>query len=651
MIMTQYRRTAVACLAIACASCSARAEDPPRPSLTAPIQYTSKVKNLLTGLEIDNGEAAAVAADPAALRDLVDAWMATPEFHRKMLEFFKQAFQQTQIGFAQFGDQIGSALPNLNAAIKTYLVRSAEMSFPITALTLVDEGRPFTEVLTTERFMLNPPLMLLMTYLDNLVVDDAGNPSNILSQTFGDRFQFVLHYDDSVAVPFQASIDPDSPHFMHFYEPCPRMNGVPTCGVVTVDSPERVNHALLTYLLAPKFTDAYWNDWRMIRVRTPRPGEAPTFYFDLPSFFSQAPDQQGLVLTVPRVGFMTTPAFFANWPTNLSNLARVSINQALIVGLGYSLADTNAIVPVSETGNPDAQHSRPGTTCYACHQTLDPMRNFFRQDFSVTYHRQTLPLPPEQQTAQFTFEGRTIDGRGVRNLGAIMAEQPRFATAWAQKLCQYANSTSCVEDDPEFIRVANAFRDSKHDFKTLVRELFSSPLVTFAGRTKTSDELGGAVTIARRDHFCAALESRLGVVDACDLSSTEPTLLQNLSFGIPGAGYTRGASTPLLPREPNLFFSSSVEGLCKQLASRAVDPTECLPRQRRFDSTEPHRAIADLVRVVMAVPALDSRCATAREILTEHFEDATEAGYGASDALKSTFVLACTSPFSSAIGL
>src|SRR5687767_756568 len=174
---------------MACAGCSAPGETSSQDTRVPSVRYTSKVKNLLTGTSIDAGEAEAVAADPAALRGLIDRLMTTPEFHRKMLEFFSQAFQQTQIGFVQFAEQLGSPLPNLNPIIKRYLLRSAEMSFPITALALVDEGRPFTEVLTTDRFMLNPPLMTLLSYLDNLVVDDEGNKSSFLAQKFGSRFR------------------------------------------------------------------------------------------------------------------------------------------------------------------------------------------------------------------------------------------------------------------------------------------------------------------------------------------------------------------------------------------------------------------------------------------------------------------------------
>jgi hypothetical protein len=253
--------------------CSGPAETTSRNPAALPVASVAKVKNLLTGLHLSSSEAEAILANPATFRPIIDQWMETPEFHRKMLEFFKQAFQQTQITFTQFGDQLGSALPNLNSVIKTYLIRSAEMSFPITALALVDEGRPFTEVLTTERFMLNPPLMTLLAYLDDVVVDDNGQKSSFLAQKFGADFQFVLHYDDETTVAIEESLDPSSPNFLHFYEPCPRSNGIPKCGVLTVRDPSRVNQALLTHLLGPKFTDAHWNDWRMIAIRKPRPAK------------------------------------------------------------------------------------------------------------------------------------------------------------------------------------------------------------------------------------------------------------------------------------------------------------------------------------------------------------------------------------------
>ena len=72
----------------------------------------------------------------------------------------------------------------------------------------------------------------------------------------------------------------------------------------------------------------------------------------------------------------------------------------------------------------------------------------------------------------------------------------------------------------------------------------------------------------------------------------------------------------------------------------------------RYSSTKPDAAIDDFVATVMAIPSADPRYAAARAILAEHFAAAKgTAGIVAKDALKSTFVLACSSPTSVALGL
>src|SRR6516162_9489579 len=81
---------------------------------------------------------------------------------------------------------------------------------------------------------------------------------------------------------------------------------------------------------------------------------------------------------------MTTPAFFANWPTNTSNQARATTNQTMIVALGLAFDDRGVTVPVMSSGS-DAMHAMPGTVCYGCHQTLDPMRDFFRESYTYAY--------------------------------------------------------------------------------------------------------------------------------------------------------------------------------------------------------------------------------------------------------------------------
>jgi hypothetical protein len=393
-------------------------------------------------------------------------------------------------------------------------------------------------------------------------------------------------------------------------------------------------------------------------VRKPKAGEERTTFWDLPRL--RDPNTRDLVLGTPRVGFMTTPAFFANWPTNLSNSYRVTTNQALIVGLGRSFDDRNVTVTVNETSSDD-QHVQPGTICFACHQTLDPMREFFRQSYSLSYFQQ-LDAAAAPPTATFSVDGHPmVVGAGIATFARAMADHPRFATAWTQKLCQFANAAPCLEDDPEFKRVAAAFAASNHDWKRLVRELFASPLVTFAESTATAVANGTSIGILRREALCAALEHRLGVPDLCNLTGqplpvgmVTPGVNQirnkarNLALAVPGGGYARGDEQPLLPHDPNLFFHAATENLCLLLAAQLVD----MPAGKGlFTSAKAAEAVDNMTTVLVGLPAGDPRRAGMVALLNEHLTEARGTGVTAREALQSTFMLACGAPPAISLGL
>lgn len=657
----------LALLVLSCSGSDGSMQSPdggaPPPMPAAPSAYTAKVKNLLTGQAPTDEELRTVTKDPKTLPNLIDKWMGQPEYYGKIVEFYKQAFQQTQVALQEFDDQLGVPTNPWPGVDKVRFLYGAEVSFPLTVLQLIAEDRPFTEVVTTDRFMLNPPLMAALALNDALVIDDNGKPQvDWIAQKFP-TFRYVREKD--TPIPFTDSIDPKSPNFMTFYDSMPYAGPNKNCDyplTIPAKTPQGLYRAvqfLGTWIFggrpgcgasASYFTDADWKAWRMVRIRAPRAGEDRTLFWDLPHL--KDPNTTELVLNTPRVGFMSTMAFMANWPTNLSNLARVTTNQSLIVALGKSLADPKAAVPITESGNPDARHAQPGTACYNCHKVLDPMRDFLRQSFSVSYHAQTLTLPAEQQGAEFILDDLDIKGTGggVRELAAAMIQSPRFATAWTQKLCQYANSSPCSEDDPEFLRVADAFKQSGYKFKTLLRELFSSPLVTQAAITKTAQDQGEVISVSRREHFCAALSNRLGIADACLLIPTKMSVIQNLAFGIPGSGYSRGSPSPLLPHDPDLFFVSAVENLCAQMADLVIDAKGCKTGQKCWSSKDSGTAIKDFVRTLMALEPSDPRSADISQILTDHFTEAGKTA-SASDALKSTFVLACASPLSDSSGL
>jgi len=404
------------------------------------------------------------------------------------------------------------------------------------------------------------------------------------------------------------------------------------------------NAALLT-------TDDF-NDWALVTLRAPGPGEATTPFYDLPALRSATE----LVLSVPRVGFFSTPAFFANWQTNTSNQMRVTVNQALIVGLG---AQVDGLDPTPAPGNPppglDSAHGG-STDCLFCHQLLDPTRSIFAANYSWNYHRQ-IDTTLAAQLGTFAFRGVTTPVNSMSDFGATLAGHPLFAAAWVQKLCYYANSAPCAEDDPEFLRIVTGFQSSNFDWNALVADLFSSPLITNAAETTTADRNGEVIAVERRDHLCAALNNRLGFTDLCALDAGSnrqvQTAIPQIASGLPSDGYGRGSTIPVLPNQPTLFYRAATENICVAVAAAVIDVAAAkhIAGVTYWSSADPQTAITDFVVTVMGLASSDPRAAAATALLQAHLAAATQQGASASNALKSTFATACLAPSAVSIGI
>ncbi len=648
---------------------AARVSVPAPPEAIGPSAYVSKVKNLLTGLPPTAAEVKAVSLDPEALHGLIEQWIALPQHRSKMLDFFRNAFQQNQVDLESLQQSLGIPGMLLVSDAEPYnvaplLERAIMDSFAMTVWELLAEQRPLNEALTTPRYMLNPPLMSLMAILDELSVNDYGTLyDGFLLRTPG--FTFTLDMLNK-GIPIEQTLNPASPNYMRWSHPLSPPPGcsqpIQTYTDVQHNYGSQDNAVNLwnflfgkmpvgcTYGTVQRFgsqwTDLDWNDWRMVTIKQAGAGQnASPLFYDLVSLRAA----RELWLKVPRLGFFGTLAFHANWPTNATNLHRVTANQTLIVALGKSFDGSNATVPLTDS-TLDRDHATPGSDCYGCHQTLDPFRQFFRQSYSLSYHEQTDSSQRKQQ-ASFGFDGVQADGEGVGDLAGILAAHPRFAAAWTQKLCHWANSTPCDEDDPEFVRIASVFRRSGYKWKTLVHELFASPLVTLARNTRTYDTQGITFSIARRDHFCVALSNRLNLPDVCALSTRQPSpeqaQIQRYAAFIPVDGYDRGFEIPSLPTDPSAFFRVGTESICLKLAERVIDAGSA----SRYSSARPAEALDDFVATLMAIVPGDPRTPDIRQILQEHFDGAKESGASASDALKSTFTLACASPPSVLVGL
>jgi hypothetical protein len=554
----------------------------PQPfSPLSPRAYTTKVKTLLTGLPPTDAEVARVKADPSAIKGLVAEWQQLPEYQPKLIKFLGNAFQQTQVADSDFVDQgVLVDVRTLGAAPSAMLLANLRESFARTALAIDAAGEPFQTTMSTQKFMMTPPLATYYAVLDTANLADAAVPRNL----------------NTLAAALRA------------------------------------------------FTPADYANWRIVTVRMPNAGEATT----TPAAAGAATE---LVLNVPRQGFWSTPAFFAGWQTNVANKARVTLNQILIVALNRSVDGTDVTKPIS-TDAVDVEHAAPGTPCYNCHLTLDPMKQFLRQAYTIHFSRQADPnmtkLPGMFASFGVSKPG-TATPTGIYDFGKNFAEHPDMPKAWVQKLCTYANDAPCSTSDPAFTAIADQFaRDGS--FKNLVVNLFSSPIVTYASPTKTSQSLGMSFPISKADHLCWTLSNRLKLPDACRqapgltvAAGSPDATIQTIANILPANGYSRGNVRPVLANDPTLFFRAGLENVCALLSARVIDVAGS-----GYTSTDAATTVSNLVHNFMGVGAGDD--ADLIKILTDHFNAATATGVAAADAMKSTFMAACMSPSVVGIG-
>jgi hypothetical protein len=637
-----------------------------------PTVYVAKVKNILVGLPPTDDEIAKVTADPSSLAGLIDGWMQLPEYQDKMRVFFELAFQQTQITAADFTEMI----PPQGVAVgqqTNLLIQNLKESFARTALAIVGSGRPITDAFTTKQLMMTPALMELYAFLDARHVDDNAK----ITDAFAKANPTLTITIEASAGPIAIadSINPASPNYMHWYNPNvgkltqyanQSCNTDPIVlkvdayalhlllyggiGNHTAPANPAAGNCPITSTTGFQMQPTDFTTWNLVTLRAPKAGEATTAFYDLPTLRTA----NELVVATPRNGFFTTPAFGANWPTNTSNQMRVTINQTLIVATGAAVDGTDPTVP-DKTPGLDAAHAAPGSACYGCHQTLDPTRAILESTYSYYYYPQTDPTLMAQK-GLFAFQGVVKPVATIDDFAATLASHPLVASAWAQKLCYWANSSACVADDPEFQRVVQVFQSSGLSWNALVRELLSSPITTNTVETRTTNVNGEVIAVTRRDHLCALLDNRLGLSDICGLDTTvkrAASAVPQIVSGLPSDGYGRGATVPVLPNQPTLFYRAGLENICASVAAMVIDAkaNASQPNAKSWSSAQPDAAIADFVSTLMALGSADPRAAQATQILTQHFNDAKAQGVAASDALKSTFVAACLAPSTIGIGM
>ena len=670
-----------------------------------PYTYVAKVKNVLIGLPPTDDEMKSVvaAADPKSeLQALIKTWMNLvdpndPEgstyYVEKMRAFFMQATQQTQISITDFTDQSNPAVLDINQNAKLLVQNSIE-SFARTMIAeLVQGGQPTTNVATTTTFQLTTALAEMYAWLDTYQVNDDGTVNDGFVRAYPDATLTA----ESAQVALADSVNPaNAATFLHFTDPDVVAGGpysqarnLPAgCAIDPMPIPTSalaIHHLLyggirshkMGGVVCPQFGGTLsatvignpasggakdFSDWHSVTIRQPKAGEKTTAFFDIPALRTAST----MVLDLPRAGFFTTPAFFANWQTNTSNTMRVTMNQTLIVALGamYDGADSTA-TPLGDAGvapGLDSMHDQG--VCFTCHRLLDPGRSLLASTYSWNYHAQdTAALAA--QPGIFAFQGVTAYPSTVYDLAKTLSTHPLFAQAWVQKLCYYANSQACETTDPEFTRVVGDFASASYSWNDLVVDILSSPLTTNAVATQTTTDQGAVVAVSRLGHFCAALDFRLGFADICGLlpTTTPPAkAIVSVAGGLPSDGYGRGATAPVLPNAPSLFFRAGTENICEAVAQLVIDPKTTLPGAKSWSSSSPSSVSAaetDFVQLLMGIVPSDPRYGQALSLIQAQYTAAlaaTDPLTDASDftptsALQSAFVAACLAPSAVTIGL
>jgi hypothetical protein len=673
-----------------------------------PSVYVAKVKNILVGLPPTDAEVQTVTTDPTQLKTLVETWMQLPQYQEKMERFFELAFEQTQVQITDYADQVFPVVADRNGFTSPPLVQNLSQSFARTALAMAcpagscsGKGQPFTNAITTDSLMMTTAVMEFYAFLDVYEVDSDDKVTDRFAQTNPQIPNITVEYAQG-PIAIADTLNPANPAtYMHWYDPdLPNIGkNVAGCTIDPVVYPTRAEslHSIIlgglsgykapgvamncppsggsatsSQLLPTDFTD-----WRLVTITPSSSPSQTTPFYNLPALRGSST----LSLQIPRVGFFSTPAFAANWQTNQSNTMRVTTNQALIVALGQAIDGTDHTTPTTTPGIDEAHMSDP--SCVTCHQLLDPTRSILAKNWSWSYHDQTVNDSADggffDQPGQFAFEGVVKPVANITEFAATLAGHPLFAQAWVEKLCFYVNSGACdnggftvpknsglySNDDTEFDRIVGVFQTSGYDWNTLVKELVSSPITTHAANTQTTIDQGDIIAVERRDHICAAWNARFGFSDICGLDVTTrggaTGLIPEIVAGLPSDGYGRGSVKPVLPNNPTIFFRAGMENICETMAAELIDPKTPQAGVVTWSSAEATAAISDFVTIVAGLPASDPRNPQLITQLTQHNQTALQGGWivngmaqpaaTPTNALRSTFVVACLSPSSVTVGL
>lgn len=622
-----------------------------------PLEVLMKVKYLMTGGavtrdEFDTAINRSGALDMGAYETLVQTWLASTDFTTKRQSFFGLALQQNPAN-----KNYVQQLRNTGVSITGDVVKNLEAGMIRTAERIYSDDQDFRSLFWTSRHEMTTATLFTLKMLDNPVMRsrlgnfDKSNPVNNLK--------------NSITGSYTGRND-------------------------------------------PQFR-ADLSDWRTVDLRyvpTSEDMQQADGFADGSNLaiLRAIVDNGVVVLRTPRV-LCSTPAFFQMWQTNRDNRFRALVNQCLIMALGETFATGDPTTPeIHPLPGVDTQEIPEASECMGCHKNLDPMVSAFEAHFDYDHQRYRpntqanadfyrklsgdyYGYDPSQRRNYFPFEtfpqpyfsydGVNQAGSNLYSVTRAMAEHPDFALAWAVKVCSWATSAACSRQDPEIARIATVFADSGFQLDNLFRAFFTSKLVTHTYSVDVNQYPGAQVSIARRDHYCQAIQVRLrearraqgrtNVNENTDICGSN----QKLSEAIPEESVQRGSTGFNLPVSNTPFSSISVGNLCRtnlarlvgdgsrtfSRSSSSVDQTISLIVSGLLGFPEQTTEYTDAINSFSTVYNLYRRstpqCGSANALQDALTGNGPQCGLGLSEqqSMESIVSLACQSPSLTTIGM
>ncbi len=422
------------------------------------------------------------------------------------------------------------------------------------------------------------------------------------------------------------------------------------------------------------FKASDFTDWRTITIAQ---GTTPFAYSGSAAFLDSLRalnDGDTITTRYPRIGFFNSPSFLGTWSTNVDNQFRVNAHQTVITALDQIFDPSDATEHLRSDGIP-LDHAGEDTVCFQCHRHMDTMRLAFMNTQNINNHA---IVPTDDLKPTFSFFGVSKNFTTMDELANILAEHPDFPVAWIQKLCMWGNSQRCEETDNEFKRIVQFFKNNNFNYRLTVREFFSSPLFTGSSSTKTHEEKGFMVSIARGDHLCASMENRLNAlktinntqgldrrgnaIEVCRPPTDSKRLkLDEKHFGIvPPDGFNRAKKDFVQVTQVGAFSTKSLDLKCAQLARHSINNndqgiininqnldttyTQLVEQVMGLPSNHPrHSKNKDELKRIYQISTNDNACSSEEAALEQ---DSVTCGLGLNklSALRNVFFAACTSP-------